>query len=207
MDTSLLRSRTLGQILDEAIEKHPDTEALVYVDRDFRLTYREFGEVVDQLAKGLMALGVQKGEKVAVWATNIPYWVALQFATAKIGAILLTVNTNYKSSEFAYLLEQSDSENLFTINGFRDTDYIQIIYDLLPELRTQQRGYLQSRKFPHLRRVLFLGQEKHRGMYSIPELLAMSSMVSDDEYLARQSSLDPHDVVNMQYTSGTTGFP
>ena len=207
METATLRSVTLGQILDEAIAKHPDNDAVVYADRDFRLTYRQFGKVVDQVAKGLMALGVEKGEKVAVWATNVPYWVVLQFATAKIGAILLTVNTAYRMTEVAYVLEQSDSENLFLIDGFRDIDYVQTIYDLIPELRTHQRGFLKSARFPYLKRVFFLGQEKHRGMYSIPELLALSAMASDEQYQARQASLDPQDVVNMQYTSGTTGFP
>jgi len=134
-----LREVTLGQLLDEAIEAHPDNEAIVYVDRNLRMTYREFGEVVDSLAKGLMALGVQKGEKVAVWATNVPYWVALQFATAKIGAILLTVNTNYKQAELAYLLEQSETENIFIIDGYQDTDYLQTMYDLVPELKEQER--------------------------------------------------------------------
>lgn len=122
MESPVLQSFTLGQILDRTIEKYPDNDAVVYDDRDFRLTYRQFGELVDQLAKGLMALGIQKGEKVAVWATNVPYWVALQFATAKIGAILLTVNTLYKIAELSYVLEQSDCENIFIIDGYRDTD-------------------------------------------------------------------------------------
>jgi fatty-acyl-CoA synthase len=202
-----LRSITLGALLDEAIERHPENEALVYVDRDFRLTYRQFGEVVDQLAKGLMALGVAKGEKVAVWSTNIPYWVALQFATAKIGAVLLTVNTNYKSAELAYLLEQSECENLFLIDGYMDTDYLQTVYDLVPELKTQERGRLESDRFPLLKRVFFLGMEKHRGLYAIPEVTAMAAMTGAAAYAGRQAELDPHDVVNMQYTSGTTGFP
>ncbi len=202
-----LRHITLGQILDETVEKFPDKKMLVYVDRDFCLTYSEFALVVDELAKGLMALGVEKGEKVAVWATNIPYWVALQFATAKIGAVLLTVNTNYKTSELEYLLFQSHAENLFIIDSYQDTDYINTVYELVPELKTQQRGSIKSRKFPALKRVCFLGQEKHRGMYSIPEIRALSSLVSRQTYLDRQKSLDPHDVVNMQYTSGTTGFP
>src|SRR6056297_3911510 len=107
-----LRSITLGKLLDEAIELAPDNDALIYVDRDFRMTYQQFGDVVERLAKGLMAMGVGPGEKVAIWATNIPYWVALQFATAKIGAVLLTVNTNYKTSELEYLLFQSHAENL-----------------------------------------------------------------------------------------------
>ncbi|GAB6059975.1 AMP-binding protein [Desulfonatronum parangueonense] len=207
MDDSILREITLGQLLDEAVRNHPDNDAVVYVDRGFRLTYQEFGEVVDQLAKGLMHLGVRRGEKVAVWATNVPYWVALQFATAKIGAVLLTVNTNYKTNELAYILEQSEAENIFLIDGFRDTDYVATINELVPELRTMPRGHLKSARFPNLKRVLFLGPEKHRGMYSIPELLALGHMTPQSDYQARQDSLSPHDVVNMQYTSGTTGFP
>ncbi len=207
METNVSQDLTLGQILDRAVEQHPDNEAVIYVDRDFRLTYREFGETVDRVAKGLMALGVKKGEKVAVWATNIPYWVTLQFATAKIGAVLLTVNTNYKTAELDYLLKQSETENLFVINGYQDTDYIRTVQELVPELKTCQRGYLKSPEFPHLKRLFFLGHEKHRGMYSIPEIEAMAVMVDDADYLARQAELSPSDVVNMQYTSGTTGFP
>ncbi|HMA67078.1 MAG TPA: AMP-binding protein, partial [Desulfosalsimonadaceae bacterium] len=102
MPSDIAGSRTLGRILDQAVEARPDNEAIIYVDRDYRQTYREFAAAVDRMAKGLMALGVEKGEKVAVWATNIPCWVTLQFATARIGAVLLTVNTNYKSAELAY---------------------------------------------------------------------------------------------------------
>jgi len=208
MDETLpLQSLTIGQIFDRTVEKYPDNPAVVYVDRDFRLTYRQFATYVDETAKGLMALGIKKGEKVGIWATNVPYWVILQFATAKIGAVLLTVNTNYKTAELEYLLSQSDCENLFLIDGYQDTDYISTIYELVPELKTCQRGHLKSEKIPHLKRVIFLGPEKHRGMYTIPEIRALSVMVSDDEYQARQDSLDCHDVVNMQYTSGTTGFP
>ena len=202
-----LRNLTLGQLLDQAADNYPDTESVVYVDRDFRLTYSQLRDLVDDMAKGLMALGVEKGEKVAVWATNVPHWIALQFATARIGAVLLTVNTNYKKEEMAYLLRQSETENLVLIDGYKDTDYLQIVYELLPELKTQPRGHLRSESFPCLRRVIFLGQEKHRGLYSLPETISMGRLVSDAEYAQRQRSLDPHDVVNMQYTSGTTGFP
>lgn len=207
MSSESLQHRTLGQILDAAAHAHPDNDAIIYVDRDFRQTYREFSDSVDRMARGLMALGVGKGEKVAFWATNIPFWVTLQFATAKIGAILLTVNTNYKTEELRYLLKQSECENLFLINGYQDTDYVRTVCDLLPELKTQERGYLRSPEFPHLRRVFFLGQEKHRGMYSVPEIMALAPMTDEAAYQARQAELTPHDVVNMQYTSGTTGFP
>ncbi len=203
----VLREKTLGQLLDEAVARFPENDAVVYVDREYRQTYAEFAKTVDDMAKGLMALGVKKGEKVAVWANNVPYWVALQFATAKIGAILITVNTNYREHELEYLLRHSECENLFIVDGQRDHDFVQTLYKIAPELRTQSRGHLKSDTFPHLRRVFFLGHEKHRGMYSIPELRAMSVMTVDAEYKARQAELDPWDVINMQYTSGTTGFP
>jgi fatty-acyl-CoA synthase len=204
---SPLRDITLGRLLDETIARNPEGEALVYVDRNYRMTWRQVGEHTDRLARGMMAMGVQKGEKVAVWATNVPDWFLLMFAAAKIGAVLLTINTQYRRTEIAYVLDQSQAENLFLIDGFRDIDYLATIYDVVPELRDQPRGHLCSPAFPHLKRVFFIGQEKHRGMYSMPELLAMSAMTGHEAYRARQASLDPGDVINMQYTSGTTGFP
>jgi len=203
----ITREATLGQLLDETVSKYPDNDAIVYVDRNYRQTWKEFKDTVDDIAKGLMAMGVQKGEKVAIWATNVPHWVALQFATAKIGAILLTINTNNKAPEIDYILKQSDTESLFIIDGYRDTDYVKTIYELMPELKTQPRDTLRSERYPHLKRVVFLGVEKHRGMYSMPEVISMSCQTSDAEYKERQDSVVPQDVVNMQYTSGTTGFP
>ena len=202
-----LREWTLGQVLDHTVERFPDNEALVYPDRNYRQTWSEFGALVDDFAKGLMALGVQKGEKVAVWATNVPYWVALQFATAKIGAILITVNTNYREHELRYLLTHSECENIFLIDSVRDHDYLDTLYRIAPELRLQSRDRLVCKSLPHLKRVCFLGAEKHRGMYSVPEILSLSVMVDEAEYAARQAQLQPWDVINMQYTSGTTGFP
>ncbi len=199
--------RTLGRILDDTAAKYPDNDAVIYLDRDYRQTWAEFKKSVDELARGLMGLGVKKGDKVALWATNVPYWVTLQFATAQIGAVLITMNTNYRESEVAYLLAQSETENLFIIDGYRDHDYLATIYELVPELKSQPRGQLKSERFPHLKRVMFLGMEKHRGLYSLPEIIAMSAMTSDADYKARQAELSPYDVVNMQYTSGTTGFP
>lgn len=203
----ITRDLTLGQALSAAVVKVPEQDAVVYADRDYRLSWREFSDQVDLMAKGLMALGVQKGDKVAIWATNVPHWVTLQFATAQIGAVLLTVNTNNKIAEIEYILKQSDAQNIFLMNGVRDTDYVAVMYELIPELKDQQRGELKSARFPLLKRVFFLGPEKHRGMYSMPELMALACTVSDIDYRARQESLSPHDVINMQYTSGTTGFP
>jgi fatty-acyl-CoA synthase len=199
--------RTLGQVLDATVAAYPDQDAVVYADRDYRLTWRQFQEEVERMAKGLMALGVAKGEKVAIWATNVPHWVTLLFATARIGAVLLTVNTNCRSAEIDYLLRQSETENLFIIDGVRGNDYVATLYQLAPELRAQPRGDLRCERFPHLKRVFFLGPEKRRGMYSVPEVMALAATVDDTDYLARQRTLDCRDVVNMQYTSGTTGFP
>jgi len=206
-EASGIREATLGQILDETVGRWPEREAVVYADRNYRLTWQQFSEEVDRIARGLMAMGVEKGEKVAIWATNVPSWVALQFATAKIGAVLVTVNTNYRTTEITYLLDQSETENLFLIGGFRDIDYLQTIYEILPELRERPRGDIRSPRFPNLKRVFFLGPEKHKGLYSMPELLAMAPMISREQYLERQAQLAPDDIVNMQYTSGTTGFP
>lgn len=202
-----LREKTLGQILDETVARFPDQDALVYADRGYRQTWREFADTVDAFAKGLMALGVSKGEKVAVWATNVPYWVTLQFATAKIGAILITVNTNYREHELRYLLNHSECENIFLIDTLRDHAFVDTLYAIAPELRRQGRSQLRCAALPHLKRVCYLGAEKFRGMYSVPEILGMAVMVSDEDYRARQAELDPWDVINMQYTSGTTGFP
>ena len=201
------REYTLGQLLDQTIARCGENDAVVYADRDFRLTWYEFGEEVDRLARGLMALGVKRGEKIALWATNVPHWVVLMFAAAKIGAILLPLNTNYKEHEMDFALSQSDTENLFIISGYRDCSYVDVIYTLVPELREQPRGVLKSAKYPHLKRVMFLGGEKHRGMYSLNEVLALSVETPMEDYYARQAECDVNDVVNMQYTSGTTGFP
>ena len=197
----------LGDLLDKCIRNHPDNDAIVYVDRDIRLSWKEWGVEVDRVAKGMMAMGVQKGEKVAVWATNVPDWVTIMFATAKIGAIMLTINTNYRSAELDYVLKQSDMENLYLIDGVRDVDYVQTVYDLIPELKTQPRDSFHSEKYPHLRRVVHLGPEKYRGMYSMNEVKSLACQVSDEEYQERKDSVDVHDVTMMQYTSGTTGFP
>ena len=148
-----LREKTLGQILDETVARVPDHDALVYADRGYRQTWREFAATVDAFAKGLMALGVSRGEKVAVWATNVPYWVALQFATAKIGAILITVNTNYREHELRYLLNHSECETIFLIDTLRDHVFVDTLYAIAPELRRQGRGSLRCAALPQLRRV------------------------------------------------------
>ena len=194
--------KTLGQVLDETAKKYPDNDALVYLDGP-RYTYREFKEIVDKVAKGLLKLGVKKGDHVAVWAYNVPEWVILQFATAKVGAVLVTVNTYYKSAELEYLLKQSDTKYLFLVEGFKDVNYVETLYKVMPELKKEE----EPENFPEFKKAIFIGKDRHPGMLNFQDVIDLGKEVSDEELYEIQNSLDCHDVVNMQYTSGTTGFP
>jgi len=198
---------TLGSILEKWAFKTPDKEFMIYADRDLRFTYAEFNERVDALAKGLIYIGVKPGDKVGIWAKNVPDWLSVMFATAKIGAILVTINTNYKLAEISYLLKNADINTLFLVDGFRDSDYINMLFELVPELKEQQRGTLCAKDFPELKNVVYIGQQKHRGMYNTAELLLLGSHVDDIDLESIKENISCHDVVNMQYTSGTTGFP
>ena len=198
---------TFGELLEKYAIEAPDREFIVYPDRDLRFTYSQFNVRVDQLAKGLLYIGVTQGAKVGIWATNVPDWLTFMFATAKIGAVLVTINTNYKSSELEYLLQNADIHTLCMVDGFRDSDYVNMMFDLVPELRNSQRGNLKSEKFPELRNVVFIGPQKHRGMFNTAELILLGSHIDDFELEQIGEKISCHDVVNMQYTSGTTGFP
>jgi len=198
---------TVGGLLDQIAETYPDNEALIYHERGLRYSYREFNQVCRQVAKGLMRLGIGKGENVAIWAYNVPEWVILQFATAKIGAILVTVNTAYKSAELEYILDQSDSTTLFMVKSFKDTDYVATLNAVVPELAAAKPGTLSTAKLPFLKNVVFIGDETPGGMLNFAQIVEMGKEVSDAELAAVEATLDRHDTINMQYTSGTTGFP
>jgi len=198
---------TMGSLLADIARRFPEHDALVYPDRGLRLTYREFDALTDRVAKGLLRMGIQKGDHVAIWATNVPQWVILQFATAKIGSVLVTVNTNYKSAELEYVLNQSDAKAVFLVDGFKDTDYVETLYAVVPELNGATPGALDSAKLPFLKHAVFLGEGSPDGMLAYDELEKMGADVSDDELDAIKKSLDRFEVINMQYTSGTTGFP
>ncbi|MEK4875853.1 AMP-binding protein [Bacillus sp. FSL W8-0102] len=202
----LLR-KTVGQLLEEKVHDFPDHEALVYADRNLRWTYSELNEECNLVAKGLMALGVEKGDHLAVWTTNTPEWVALQFATGKMGGVLVTVNTNYRTMELEYLLRQSDAKTLILIEGYRGISYVDTIYEICPELRHSQPGELQSKRLPLLKNVIVLSEKPYSGMYNWSQLIEKGKRISVQELKARSRSLHPDDVINMQYTSGTTGFP
>ena len=198
---------TLGDALEKWAFETPDSEFIVYPDRNLRFTYKQFNKRVDNLAKGLLYIGIQPGNKVGIWANNVPDWTTLMFATAKIGAILVSINTNYKLAELEYLLKNSDINTLFLVDSYRDSNYSKMITELVPELKNQPRGLLQSERFPELKNVTIIGHQKHRGMYSTAELILLGSHIDDIELESVKETLNCHDVINMQYTSGTTGFP
>ena len=197
----------LGQYFERVVGTQPDHDFVVYPDRDLRWTYAEFDHRCDQLAKGLLEIGIGRGDHVGIWARNVPDWLTFMFATAKIGAVLVTVNPVYKAHELAYVIKQSDMKALVIIDAFRDVDYVRIVRDLIPESTTQPRGHLDSPEFPRLKSLIYMGPEKYRGFYSVPELLALGEATPDEPLRALTASLDGEDVINMQYTSGTTGFP
>lgn len=198
---------TIGEHLEETVTKYPETEALVATWRNERYTYREFHDICRRAAKGFMKLGVAKGDRVAIWATNYPEWVITQFATAMIGAILVTVNPAYRSHELDYCIRDSQSQTLLLIGSYKTSDYLSMFYQVCPEAKNAKAGAIESKRFPYLKNVIFLGKEAHEGMYNWEDLLEMDGYVTDEDLKEREGSLDPDDVINIQYTSGTTGLP
>ncbi|UKK98333.1 AMP-binding protein [Brevibacillus brevis] len=203
----MIHMTTIGNMLDDTASKYQEKEALVYHERGLRYTFGEFQAICNQAARGFMSLGIQKGDNIAIWATNVPEWVISQFATAKMGGVLVTVNTSYRVHELEYLLRQSESTTLLLMDSYRDANYLAMIQEICPELQTCEPGALQSKRLPHLKNVIYLGNERQPGMFSWSDLLERASRVTEEEQMARQATLSPDDVINMQYTSGTTGFP
>ncbi|WP_312108518.1 AMP-binding protein [Brevibacillus reuszeri] len=203
----MLRSITIGDLLDETAGRYKEKEAVVYQERSLRYSFGQFQDICNQVARGFMSLGIEKGENVSIWATNVPEWAISQFATAKMGAVLVTVNTSYRTHELEYLLRQSESTTLLLIDSYRDASYLEMVRDICPELAECNPGELRSKRLPHLRNVIYLGEERQQGMFLWKDLLERSELVSEEERIVRQQSLLPDDVINMQYTSGTTGFP
>ena len=205
--------KTLGSWMEHLAQTYPEHEALVYVDRGLRLTYKELNEKAKQVAKGFLKMGVKKGDHVAIWATNYPEWILTLLGAAKIGAILVTVNTNYKVFELEYLLRQSDSMTMVFVDGFKDTNYVEIVQEMLPELKGATPGQTSFEKLPFLKNLVFV-PNPHKAESPTPEgLFGWEDVIqagkdTDDAVLEQiEKTLDCHQVVNMQYTSGTTGFP
>ena len=203
----------IGDILDLQTDRFPEREALVHAATGDRLTYREFHAEVERVARGLLSIGIEKGQHVGIWATNYTEWVLSQFATAKIGAVLVTVNPAYRTHELAYVLEQAQISALVFIGRFRTSDYGSMVNELVPELAPALPGELNSTRFPHLRHVIFIPPHDDAstptppGMWPWDDLLTLAEQTSPDDLRHLQAQCGSDDVINIQYTSGTTGNP
>src|SRR5262249_36745221 len=202
---------TLGDLLDQRADDLPGKEAVVYdcpaIGLGLGLSYSQYRDVVKRLAKGLSALGVEEGDQVAVWATNVPEWIFLQLALAKIGAVIVTVNTNYRATEIEYVLRQGDISTLFLIEEHRSNNYLESLYSVAPEINTINDPLVETLRvasLPRLKRAVLIGKDSRRGLARFSDVMALADRVSDDELRARQARVNPHDVTMMQYTSGTT---
>jgi len=198
---------TFPQVLDRMVEEFPDQYAFKYTTLDYTRTYSEFRDDVDTFARSLIALGVKAGSHVAVWASNVPQWFIAFWATVKIGAVLVTVNTAYKIHEIEYLLRQSDTHTLIMTEGGKDCNYGEIIAELCPELASINSGEtLHARRLPFLRNCITVGFTQ-KGCLTWNEALDRASQVPVEEVYKMARAINKDDVCNMQYTSGTTGFP
>ena len=201
-----LLSITLGGILERNARKYPSYFAVKYIEKEYTRTYYDLNHDVDIIARGLLGMGFRKGDHVAVWAPNYPEWYLLFYACAKIGVVLIPVNTGYKAKELHYLLKQSDSKALFLCNDLRGIDSTKIIYSICPELKNSKPGHLQSNTLPFLQMVISL-DHRYDGMYHWSQIGFFGASVTDKEYAAYKKSILPSDILNIIYTSGTTGFP
>ena len=198
---------TFPQVLDRMVEEFPDQYAFKYTTLDYTRTYEEFREDVDNFARALVSMGVRPGMKVAIWATNVPAWYITFWATTKIGAVLVTVNTAYKIHEAEYLLRQSDTHTLVMIESALDSNYRKIINEICPELAKTKAGTpLHCKKLPFLRNVITV-DFRQPGSLTFDEAMARADLVPVEEVYRYAAQIQPDDVCNMQYTSGTTGFP
>ena len=205
---------TIGDLLDQQAATFPDKEALVYhyPERglELRLTYRALHAEVNRVARGLLALGIGQGEHVAIWAPNVPEWVFLELALAKIGAVLVTVNTAYRKDELAYLLRQGDITTLFIVEQLRDNPYLETVYAIAPELQAildPTSEAVQSAALPQLKRVVLFTETNRLGCWQYEQMVALGRAVPEGALATRQRCIAPDDAAQIQYTSGTTGYP
>ena len=205
--TTPLLGETIGQCLDRITRAHPDNEAVVSLPQGLRFTYREFTGIVNRAAKAFLKLEIRRGDRVAIWSTNNYEWIVAQFATARIGAILVNVNPGYRAHELEYVLKESRAKALLLVEAFKTSNYLDMFYEICPEAGECDPGHLESWRFPHLRSVIFIGREQHPGMHTRRSFAELGDEIDNATLRAEEAKLDIDDIINMQYTSGTTGFP
>ncbi len=205
-DTPLL-GLTIGDLFDQTVERYPNNPALISRQQNIRWTYSELQAQVNRCAKSLMQLGLQKGQRLGIWSPNRAEWCVTQFATSKIGIILVNLNPSYRLHEIEYALKQSGCTAVVIAPSFKTSDYTQMLYDLAPELATSEPGKLKAARLPELTTVIRLASDKKPGMLSWDALMRMGDAVSDEQLAQQQREQEFDDPINIQYTSGTTGFP
>jgi len=198
---------TIGEVLRRTSRRVPDRDALVFPWCSYRSSYGHFDADCDRVAQAMLGLGIGPGEHVGIWATNWPEWVLIQFAAARVGAVLVNINPAYRPHELEYVLHQADLTTLFLLPRFKASDYFALLGQVCPELAASQPGELQAARCPRLRRVISIHAETAPGIYAWPQFLALAERVSAHELACRERQVRPSDVANIQYTSGTTGFP
>ncbi len=198
---------SIPQQFDETVARFPDREAVVSVHQNIRLTYAQLAQQVEQLAKGLLAIGLAQGDRIGIWSPNCVEWLIVQYASAKVGAILVTINPAYRTHELAYVLKQSGCKALILQNQFKTSDYEAMTLELCPELKTCKPGELTSTAFPQLQSVISTSTSNQAGIYSWQEVRNLATNTSDEVLASAQKNQDMDDAINIQYTSGTTGFP
>lgn len=202
-----LLQMTIGDKFDDIANTFPNNDALVVRHQKLRYSYAELQAKVNEAARAFLAIGVQRGDRVGMWSPNCAEWTITQFATAKIGAILVNINPSYRLTELEYAMNQSETKFLVTADTFKSSDYSGMLYELAPELKTVQPGELNSAKLPHLKGIVNLGAEARDGMWLWQDFINLANAVEQKQVDELQASLDQHDPINIQYTSGTTGFP
>lgn len=198
---------TIGNKFDEIVARNPDHPAIVVLHQNFRWTYGEFQREVNRLATGLLNLGIEKGDRVGIWSPNRIEWVLTQFATAKIGAIMVCINPAYRPYELECALNKVECKAVIAAEVFKTSQYLDMIATLAPELDGCSPGQLKSEKLPHLRTVIRMGAEKTPGMFNFDDVMDMGAEADNTRLIALSSELDPNDAINIQFTSGTTGTP
>ncbi|MCP3929365.1 MAG: AMP-binding protein [Bacteroidetes bacterium] len=207
VSTKPLLGLTIGELFDRIVEKYPDEDALIVCHQDIRLTYRQLKGEVDQCARAFLSLGLKKGDRVGIWSQNNLEWVLTQFATSKLGLILVNINPSYRLHELEYVLKQSGCKAIVLADQFKYSNYTQMIYDLAPELLECERGHLIADKVPDMKIVIRLHDQRVPGMFSWDEIMEMGKDLQQEALEEIQNSLQFDEPINIQYTSGTTGFP
>lgn len=206
-DRPWLDGLTIGQALSQTATRFPEREAIVFAQENLRLNYRDYDAKVTQVAKGLLAMGIKPGEHIGVWATNIPQWVLLQYGAARAGIVLVTINPAYRPFELSYTSSQSDIVALFLTDQFKSSDYYAIFAEACPEIASAYQGMIRTEAFPKLRLAVALKPNAPSGYLPWDEMLSASRNIEDSLLDTIAASLNANDVINIQYTSGTTGFP